>query len=274
MKKLATFALYGFFAAICLTTFAVTVSAQKSKSDSTGRIKKRKKKEHQSKNENKVQKQIERTPAQLALFDKLIEQATTNGSVRVIVGVGALFKPEGELLPEAREIQRAGIGSAQDALLFQLKQFQTSNVRKYEFIPYFAITVDAAALEFMKTSPLVTGIYENNVRKPALNQSVPQQVERTPEQLALFDNLIEKAEVNGSVVVIIGLQTASVSDAISAAAQRDTLLAQLAQFQVTNVIKFHFASSFALTANADAIAYLKNSPLVALIQEETADIAT
>ena len=173
MKKLATFALCGFLVAVYATMFGTSALAQKKQSGSTKIGKNRKKKEQLSKNEDKVQKQIERTPEQLALFDKLIRQATTSGSVRVIVGVDASFRPEGELPPDVREIQRAGIGSAQDALLLQLQRFQTSNVRKYEFIPYFSITVDAAALEFMKTSPLVTGIYENSARKPALNQSIP-----------------------------------------------------------------------------------------------------
>ncbi len=108
-------------------------------------------------------------------FDRLIDKAQKEGRVRVIVGVNAKFTPEGNLREtEAVNIQRDSINLAQNRLLVSLEQFPVDNIKQFDFIPFMAFETDAAALEFMKSSPDVTFIQEDTLMKPTLSESTKQ----------------------------------------------------------------------------------------------------
>jgi hypothetical protein len=104
-----------------------------------------------------------RSPEELAYFQKVIAQAQTNGSIRVIVGLNMSFIPEGNLTPEQRAAQRAAISLAQDELLQQLIPYQASLVTRFDIVPYLTLDADATALIFMRDSRLVLNVRENGV---------------------------------------------------------------------------------------------------------------
>lgn len=114
-----------------------------------------------------------RTPEELAHFQTLINRAAASNSIRVIVGIRTSFIPEGQLTPAQRQAQRAAIRQTQDNLLAQLATFQVTLITKFEIVPYIALVVDAAVLEYMKNSPLVANIQQDRLVKPVLEQSVP-----------------------------------------------------------------------------------------------------
>lgn len=114
-----------------------------------------------------------RTPEELAYFQKVIAQAQTNGSIRVIVGLNMSFIPEGNLTPAQRAAQREAIKVIQDNLLNLLAQFQVVLVTRYEIVPFLTLDISATALEFIRTSPIVTSVRENKILKPLLRESVP-----------------------------------------------------------------------------------------------------
>jgi hypothetical protein len=90
-------------------------------------------------------------PALADPYDELIEIATTYGAVNVIVEVATPFQPEGTL-PNAAAItaQRAGIASAQDALLADLSPFSVSVNRSFfNSIPHIALRIDLDALNHL-----------------------------------------------------------------------------------------------------------------------------
>jgi hypothetical protein len=107
-----------------------------------------------------------RTPEELAYFQKAIETAQRNGTVRVIVGLNVSFTPEGYLTPEQRAAQRAAISLAQDELLRQLVPYQASLITRFELVPYITLDADATALIFMRDSELVLNVRENGVAYP------------------------------------------------------------------------------------------------------------
>lgn len=113
-----------------------------------------------------------RSPEQLALFQRLSEQAQNNGLVRVIIELRASFTPEGFLTPAQRQAQRAGIRTTQENLLNLLAQFQVQLVTRYEFVPSLTLDVSPSALEFIKNSALVVKIQENQIGKPVVERSV------------------------------------------------------------------------------------------------------
>lgn len=114
-----------------------------------------------------------RSPEQEALFQRLIQQAAAEGPLRVIVELNINFTPEGYLTPEQRIAQRNAIALAQENLLNRLVQFQARLTTRYQFIPHMTLEVNAAALEFLRASPLVKTIEENRLLKPSLEESVP-----------------------------------------------------------------------------------------------------
>ena len=115
----------------------------------------------------------DRSPEELAYFQRLISRAAAEGEVKVIVGLNTGFIPEGYLTAAQRAAQRAAIKQAQDTLLERLTQFQVRLITKFEFVPYMAIYANTAALEFMRNSFLVKNVREDQILTPSLNESVP-----------------------------------------------------------------------------------------------------
>jgi subtilisin family serine protease len=104
----------------------------------------------------------------------LIAKARANGTVPVIVGLRVAFQPEGRLADAASvQNQRAAIRVAQDALLTQMAAYHPQSVKKFDYIPFMAMWVDAAALTFLSTWRDVTSIEEDVAVPPTLAESVP-----------------------------------------------------------------------------------------------------
>jgi len=104
----------------------------------------------------------------------LVSQAQTKGTVRVIVGLRVGFQPEGKLAnPRALQTQRAAIERAQNTLLSMMSSHKIESVKRFAFIPYMAMEADAAALNYLASSAIVTSIREDKVRRPQLMESVP-----------------------------------------------------------------------------------------------------
>ncbi len=99
--------------------------------------------------------------------------------ISVIVGFRSNFTPEGYLDNQFKGDQRAQIKQNQDTLLQKLEPFKPENIKRFETIPYFAITADAKTLEFLKNQPEVTFIREDELHAPTLFEST--QVVRAPQ---------------------------------------------------------------------------------------------
>jgi len=122
-----------------------------------------------------TQDQFVRTQTTIEAFESLIAKAQTEGSVRVIVGLRIKsFQPEGKLIESSKiNAQRQAIARAQDAVMDRLSTFNLRSVRRFQFIPFAAMTVDAAALEDLKNSSDVFDIQEDVAVPAALAESVP-----------------------------------------------------------------------------------------------------
>jgi AICAR transformylase/IMP cyclohydrolase PurH len=96
-----------------------------------------------------------------ARFDELIAKATKSESVLIIAGLCVEFVPEGKLTPTAVKAQRQAIAKAQDDLLSKLRPFSVSSIKRYEFIPYVAMSVDLATLKFLKNKRMLASIEED-----------------------------------------------------------------------------------------------------------------
>src|SRR6185295_2298148 len=110
-------------------------------------------------------------------FNALISKAQSEGSVRVIVGLRVSgFRAEGHLRnAEAVKVQRQDIARAQAQIqdLLEPLALNVTSVRNFEFIPFIAMTVDAAALQQLRISNEVASIEEDIAVAPSLAESVP-----------------------------------------------------------------------------------------------------
>jgi subtilisin len=107
-------------------------------------------------------------------FQKLSEKAQKNGIVSVIVKVRAGFKPEGYITSAAdRLAQRKVIEEAQDRLLAGLS-YEPSSLKRFDDIPYMAVTMDSYGLTQLQSSADVLDVVPNISMKLATGESVPQ----------------------------------------------------------------------------------------------------
>jgi subtilisin family serine protease len=104
----------------------------------------------------------------------MLTSVETEGSVRVIVGLQAAFQPEGSLrsLGELQS-QQAAIADAQDGLLSRMSGFGATAVKRYTSIPFLAMEVNAAGLQYLLAVPEVTTIQEDVMHTLTLAESVP-----------------------------------------------------------------------------------------------------
>lgn len=110
--------------------------------------------------------------ARAATFEALAARLAGGGTLPVIVGVRAPFEPEGDL-PDSVAVadQRAGITRAQDAVARALAGSNASHLRRFRYIPFLAVRVDAAALEALRRSPWVTSLAEDAPELISLSES-------------------------------------------------------------------------------------------------------
>ncbi|MEM1041281.1 MAG: S8 family serine peptidase [Bacteroidota bacterium] len=105
-------------------------------------------------------------------FAALREVVQDRGEVAVIVGLSTAFRPEGEFdRADGAERQRQRIAGEGEALLGRLAAFGVQNVKRFETVPYVAMTVDAAALAALEADPGVYAVYEDAWLAPSLAES-------------------------------------------------------------------------------------------------------
>ena len=107
------------------------------------------------------------------VYDGLVSKVRERGSISVIVALKIdNFKPEGELSEPAVMKQRAEIKRLQEGLLTGMASFNISDVVKYQFIPYIAMTVDETALMHLINSPDVQSLNENKADPPTRGNAI------------------------------------------------------------------------------------------------------
>ena len=111
-------------------------------------------------------------------FAALMAKVQSKARVRVIVGLrvgessgasaASSFKDAA-----ARAAMASRVNRAQQALLVRMNSFSISSVKRFKYIPYVAMEVDAAALGALASDPEVFSIEEDKLLKPMLEESVP-----------------------------------------------------------------------------------------------------
>ncbi len=101
----------------------------------------------------------------------LIAKAQAAGQVPVLVRLKMDYRPEPLLAGPAVVTQRNAIANAQTAVLQLLAGHNPDNVKTYRFVPYLAITVNAAALQALAKNPMVTEVVEDVAVPPAMAES-------------------------------------------------------------------------------------------------------
>ncbi len=198
-----------------------------------------------------------RSPQQAAVFQKLIERATANGTAQAIT-VTRNFADREELLR-------------------QLAPFQVRVIALFELYPHVGLEANAAAFIYMRDSNLVTGIQENGLAFPTLPPV------RSPEELAYFQRLIARATANGEVRVIVGLNTGFAPEGYLTPTQRaaqreaislvqDEILRRLIPYQATLIKRYADVPYLVLEVDAAAINLMMYSRLVLKIRENRVKI--
>lgn len=108
-----------------------------------------------------------------AAFRELLARAEADGAVDIIVGLDLPFEPEGRLGPSARIAQRKQIAASADRLLTEMRGSGARENRRFRFIPFLALTVDAAALRVLQRSPLVRSVSDDQAATPVMESSNP-----------------------------------------------------------------------------------------------------
>jgi hypothetical protein len=114
---------------------------------------------------------LARAAATRQRFPSLIERAKTQGPVRVIVGLDMPFDTAATANADTLDAQNAMILSMGNELLSQLQGFDIVQHRRFEFLPYLALTVDSGALQAIADSPYVVSIEEDVADRPHMLSS-------------------------------------------------------------------------------------------------------
>ena len=104
-------------------------------------------------------------------LDSLVVKARAKGQVPVILRLNMNFKAEGNLSAPGIFAQRNAIADAEDAVIQSLAGMNATNVKKYQYVPYLAVTVNAAALQALARNPMVMAISEDIAFAPSLAES-------------------------------------------------------------------------------------------------------
>ena len=103
----------------------------------------------------------------------ILREAQQRGSVKIIVKLGTAFRGEGELSSAQHMLsQRYAIAQGQDQLLAALAAHRISNVKRFKYVPYVAMTVDDAGLSELINNSGVVHIFRDEMVPPTLVQSV------------------------------------------------------------------------------------------------------
>ena len=105
-------------------------------------------------------------------FTTLVEKTEQDGQVSVIVGLNIVIK-SGKLNSSEEKERKTKISKVQDDLLKLLSKNNLKNIKKFQHIPYMAMTVDETTLNALLNSPLVNIVSLDHANPPALDLSVP-----------------------------------------------------------------------------------------------------
>ena len=144
-------------------------------------------------------------------LDSLMAAARADGSVRVVVGVRASFRPEGQLDRVSVAEQRARIEDAQDELADELDGTRHRVVREFDSLPYVALELSPRALEELWASGEATTVTEDRRLAPLMYESGPlvqapeawsAGYDGTGQVVAVLDTGVDKAHaaLTGKVV--------------------------------------------------------------------------
>jgi subtilisin len=107
-------------------------------------------------------------------FRLLMDKAKREGKVSVIVRLNLPFLAEGKMRnPLSISGQRQSINQTQNLLLNNLSSFNIDHIKKFKSIPYIAMRLDAASLQKLNSSLLVSDVYEDNLLHPSDLTTIP-----------------------------------------------------------------------------------------------------
>lgn len=107
-------------------------------------------------------------------YSQLFAAVEADGQLPVIVRLKTGFVPEGGLdTPLAVGEQRYTIDYAQTQVLADLSGQTVESVKRYQYAPHMALTVDADGLDVLMNSPEVESIVEDVAVPPTLDLSIP-----------------------------------------------------------------------------------------------------
>ena len=110
----------------------------------------------------------------VAQYNALLAKAKKAGGVPLIVGLSVPALPEGSRArPGDADQRRRRIAAVQDLLLADLAGVTTRGLKRFEEIPYLALTVEAAGFAKLARSSSVIAIEEDVLIPPTLHDSVP-----------------------------------------------------------------------------------------------------
>jgi subtilisin len=105
-------------------------------------------------------------------FQEMGAKLQRTGAVRVIVQLRVSWRPEGAMQQAAERLaQRDSIKQAQDDLLNVVHLRNPRSLKRFEYLPYLAFSVDAAGLQALRSSSQVIDIYEDIFLRLAQAQS-------------------------------------------------------------------------------------------------------
>ena len=103
----------------------------------------------------------------------LIDKARREGPQRVIVGLDSVFLPEGKLSYTAAVSQRQEISARQMALMASLAGLNATAQRRFRYIPFILLEVDADAVERLASLPMVRSMQEDVAEPLVMASSNP-----------------------------------------------------------------------------------------------------
>lgn len=199
-----------------------------------------------------------------AVFDSLIAKAEANGLIRVTVDVNSITirnLPSKQMMESQWRLQQRR-EKIRKELLGQLAKFNVSDIERGANADRVIMTVNADALKFLKKK------YINDI---TINEAPAK--EETPtisreKRDARIDELIKKAEREGTVSVIVNLDERIKRADPEALKAREKLLNDLTRYNVK--ITTDWTVYITMTVNAEALRFMKNQPIVASIGENAA----
>ena len=112
-------------------------------------------------------------PVALDVYIELLDEVARKGEVPLIVRLQSGFSPEAGLDLAGAAQQRQGIQARQAGLLAELSGRRVENVKRFETVPFVAMTVDSDGLADILASPHVAGVQLDVPVRLNLHDSVP-----------------------------------------------------------------------------------------------------